>query len=105
MDRKVHGRALIINNLASDPSEPISSGAKCDVKNLKKLFTNLNYDVEMKVGLDKGKMMALFDKIAAYDHSKYDSFVCCILSHGGDYGKLYGTTGEPLVLDDLVDSL
>ena len=106
MDRTTHGYAFIINNLASDPSKDISSGAKHDVKNLTKLFKYLGYRVEERVGLDKSGMLALFDKIADIDHTSYDSFICCILSHGDDYGKLlYGSANEPVVLDDLVDCL
>ena len=105
MDRQpYHGRAWIINNLASD--QKTSAGAQNDVKNVTTLFKYLGYEVKEEVGLDKDGMMALFDKIAEFDHTRYDSFVCCILSHGEEHGQLfYGSPKEPVVIGDLVGCL
>ena len=37
--------------------------------------------------------MATLEDISQWDHSNYDSFICCILTHGSDNDTLYGSDG------------
>ena len=40
------------------------------------------------------------DSCRKEDHTKYDAFVCCILSHG-KLGSVYGVDGIPIAISDL----
>ena len=40
-------------------------------------------------------------QIALQSHENYDSFVCCILSHGYLDVGVYGTDGKPVKIDDI----
>ena len=49
-------------------------------------------------------MIDILDVIAKKNHSAYDCFVCCILSHG-NLGKVYGSDGVAVEIKDLTDAV
>ena len=75
------GCAVVIDNVDIDPK--YGNCCSNDAKDMEKLFKFLGYDVKVHTKLEKQRFLHVFDKIGETDHSKYDSFVCCILSFGG----------------------
>ncbi len=88
MDKHPHGVCLIINNYTfyhhKDPTKahPPRGGAEIDQFNLTQTFKYLRYDVVVKENLAAIEMQDTIFEMAHRDHSHYDSFVCCILTHG-----------------------
>lgn len=99
MERSPHGTALIINNeqfLEHDKRE----GTAIDERNLTHLFRYLDYKVEVHRNLDSGEMWSVMEEMGQRNHGEYDSFVCCILSHGSE-GHVFGTDSVMVSLNDL----
>lgn len=69
---------------------------------MKEVFSNLDFIVNICDNLtDEGFFRVLTDHAQRVDHSTFDCFVCCILTHG-DEGRLYGTNGKAVVIRDLL---
>jgi len=99
-----HGIALIINNEEFSRQEH-REGTGIDEKNLIQTFRYLGYIVEVHRDCSASQMKDIFDEVSTRrDHSKYDSFVCCILSHGEE-GKIYGSDSVIVDMNDLVKKL
>ena len=94
-----HGKAVIIVNDTFNP-EPFSgapklnlgfrNGAQNDLDLFRKLLEYLNYDVVYHKNVETMQMGAIMEGIAAEDHSNYDSFICCVSTHG-DENVMYGS--------------
>jgi len=94
-----HGKAVIIVNDTFDP-KPFSGapnlnlgfrkGAQKDLYLFRELLQYLNYDVVCYTNVKAMEMGAIMEGIAAQDHSTYDSFVCCVSTHG-DENMMYGS--------------
>ena len=88
MERQPHGICLIFNNFefhhpdGDDKAHPARSGAQIDQYNLIQTFKYLRYEVVVKENLTAQQMQDELWNIAKRDHSNYDSFLCCILTHG-----------------------
>ena len=97
MIKRPHGIAVIINNYKFCPSEalPNCRGSQIDESNLYKTWEYLNYKVCILRNLSAADLIGQLRKIAIQNHENYDSFVCCILSHGYlDF--VYGIDGKPV---------
>ena len=94
-----HGVALIINN-EQFAKQSEREGTAIDERNLTHTFRFLGYKVEVHRDLKAEKMLAIMTEVGSRNHSHYDSFVCCILSHGKE-GHVYGTNSVMVSLDDL----
>ena len=84
MDKDPHGLALIINNIKFRQHQE-RKGSDVDGKALAAIFTKLHYRLyrdRIHINCSKAEMIELLQSIAQIDHSQYDSFVCCVLSHG-----------------------
>jgi hypothetical protein len=88
MDKQPHGMCLIFNNHQFHHPEDMEKanlprgGAQIDQYNLTQTFKYLRYDVVVHENLTAQQMQdAMFD-MARREHKLYDSFVCCILTHG-----------------------
>ena len=95
----IHGYAVVINNIQIDGKEK-RLGAHLDGTNMSRTLTNLGYKlVENKVheNCTAYGIMEIIKKAANMDHTNYDSFICCLMSHG-DSGYLYGTDDERVYL-------
>ena len=70
-------------------------GSFVDVQKLGDLFAWLRFEVKVyqdKIAYDMYEILKYSSRL---DHSRYDCFVCCILTHGCAKG-LYGTDGKTL---------
>ncbi|XP_072047866.1 uncharacterized protein [Amphiura filiformis] len=102
MRNKPHGICVIINNVdfgkarrLKDPEFKDRHGSDRDAENLKQLFEGLNYKVEVRTNLKQSAMYDILDSKRRTDHSKFDCFVCCVLTHGAN-SKLYGCDGTSI---------
>lgn len=86
------GIALIINNkkFHSNLDMPTRTGTDKDAASLEQTFTKLGFTVRLEHNKTASDMREILNKLAKMDHSDYDSFVCCLLSHGEE-GIVYGT--------------
>ena len=108
MDKNPHGIAVIINNHifhSTNPTErpmPNRRGSQVDEDKLHFIWKYLLYDVYVLKNCTASELVDELKKIASLNHEKYDSFVCCILSHGCLDG-VYGADSKPVnVLKDIV---
>lgn len=108
MDKNPHGIAVIINNHifhSTNPTEkpmPNRRGSQVDEDKLRFIWKYLLYDVYVLKNCTASELVDELKKIASLNHEKYDSFVCCILSHGCLDG-VYGADSKPVnVLKDIV---
>ena len=105
MEKCPHGICVIFNNYnfySLDPAhEPLTDrgGAKVDQQNLITTFEYLRYHVRAYENLTSSQMFDKMKEISNMDHSQYDSFVCCILTHGEE-GRVFGADGQPVDLRD-----
>ena len=106
MKKKPHGIAVIINNYefyTTDPSNealPNRRGSQVDEENLRVTWEYLRYDVRILRNLTASELTRQLMHIALQSHENYDSFVCCILSHGYLDG-IYGTDSQPVKINDI----
>ena len=108
MKKKPHGIAVIINNYefyTTDPSNealPNRRGSQVDEENLRVTWEYLRYDVQTLRNLTASELTRQLMHIALQSHENYDSFVCCILSHGYLDG-IYGTDSQPVKINDIAN--
>ena len=106
LDKNPHGVCLIINNHRfyhdTDPAKahPDRGGAEIDQYNLTQTFSYLHYKVEVRENLTNDQMTDAVMRMSQRDHSNYDSFICCILSHG-EHEIIYGANSKPVNVNDL----
>ena len=106
MTNTPHGIAVIINNFefhSTVPGEdplPDRRGSHVDEENLRVTWEYLRYDVQILRNLTASELTRRLMLIALQSHEKYDSFVCCILSHGYLDG-VYGTDSKPVKINDI----
>ena len=107
MDKNPHGMCIIINNhLFHHPTDPDKAhpnrrGAEVDHKNLKLTFEYLRYEVKIYENLTHDQMTDLMLTMAQHNHANYDSFICCILTHGGQNNLVHGADSIPVSLFDM----
>ncbi len=104
MEKQPHGLAVIIN-IENFIKHKTREGTQLDERNLTMTFRYLGFNVEAYHDLTKAQMCTLFADIQERDHSKYDSFVCCILTHGGDNDNLISSDSQPVAFDELTQQL
>ena len=93
------GYVLVINNyLFPQRTDVERTGSNDDVIGLANLFDDFNFRTRVHDNLTKSDMLKLLMETAEKDFSKYDCFVCVILSHGSKEG-IYGTDDEVINLD------
>ena len=71
------------------------NGADADVFLLEELFKSFHFVIDVHTDLDAWEMLQVLRECSRLDHSLYNCFVCCILSHGCSRG-IYGVDGIPL---------
>lgn len=104
MKQSPHGVAVIINNSKFLSSHKERRGAEVDERNAIKTFRYLGYHVLAYRNLKQQEMMNVFEWVRTQDHKQFDSFVCCIFSHGTDKG-VRGIDGELLDPADVADKM
>ncbi|CAM1293444.1 CASP10 (predicted) [Pycnogonum litorale] len=77
------GIAIIFNFKSfENPDLQDRSGTEIDCIRLEKVFKNFGFIVETHDNLKSSQVLEELGKIASLDHSVYNCFICCILSHG-----------------------
>ena len=71
---------------------------------LRATFEQLNFHVCTYENLTDTEMVQLLQSISIENHSNYDCFVCCILTHG-IHGALYGVNGITVPIRDMTGPL
>ena len=95
------GYVLVINNyLFPQRTDVERTGSNDDVIGLANLFDDFNFRTRVHDNLTKSDMLKLLMETAEKDFSKYDCFVCVILSHGSKEG-IYGTDDEVISLQTI----
>lgn len=104
MEKRPRGICLIFNNkkFADNrlPQLQERLGTEKDVENLRRLWEKLHFNVVIKTNLSANDMYATARDFSNLDHSNYDCFVCCILSHGIN-GGIYGSDGEVIEIHQI----
>jgi len=106
MKCRPHGIAVIINNYefySNDPALealPTRRGSEIDEENLRVMWKYLRYKVQVFRNLTATQLIQQLSKIALENHENFDSFVCCILSHGYCDG-IYGSNGELVNISEI----
>ena len=103
MKRRPRGIALIISNehFENPSTLPNREGNEQDVQHLQELWQFLHFEVDLRPDLTSEAMYKVLKEISAeVDHSQYDCFVCCLLSHGENDG-IFGTDGKPVKIQDI----
>jgi len=98
-----HGIAIIINNIVFQPNSHAlqdRNGSQIDSINLQKTWKYLSYDPRIFENLTASGITQQLMQIALENHKDYDSFVCCILSHGYRDG-VYGTDGHSVTINEI----
>ena len=105
MNCNPHGMALIINNYQFHGRRGLNDldGYLHDEENLEKMLRHIKYEVTVRRNLTT-KEINDFMKMDKIDHSKYDSFICCVLSHGGE-GYFVDNGGHPYYIQDFTKDL
>ncbi|XP_078574173.1 caspase-3-like [Branchiostoma floridae x Branchiostoma japonicum] len=100
ISRKPLGIAVIINNIHFEDMAD-RGGAEGDTGRLQEAFESLGFTVMTFSDLDHSKMVATIKDQAKADHSNYDCFACCIMSHGTT-GKVFSSDDVGLDICDLM---
>ena len=67
-------------------------------------FQKLDFDVISYENCTDTDMVQIMQRMVFEDHTNYDCFVCCILTHGVQ-GSLYGTNGLTVPIRDMTGPL
>ena len=97
-----HGIALIINNINwqkdenKKPYMDTRVGAQKVAEALKDSLETIRYKVEYVEDLTRTRMIEKLEKVREHIAATDDSFICCISTHGNEYG-VYGIDGRPRI--------
>ena len=100
-----HGIAVIIVNdrfVQNELNLTYRAHGKGDLQAFKKIFTTLDYDILLCENYEANEIEKTMTDVASSEHhTAYDSFVCCISTHGAE-GVIYGSDGRPVDFSDLI---
>ena len=98
------GYVLVINNYIFPGRDDVErTGSTDDVKNLINLFDDFSFRHSVEHNQSGSQMLELLRVTAEKDFSRYDCFVCVILSHGTKDG-IFGTD-EKVIKIEAITSL
>ncbi|XP_022255182.1 caspase-1-like isoform X1 [Limulus polyphemus] len=89
--------------MASDPQLADRTGTQVDKDALMRTFKKFHFKVEVLENLTSTDVEKEVTKMAMMDHSSYDIFILCILSHG-ENGYIYGVDKVKVSIKKLVDN-
>ncbi|XP_056455809.1 caspase-3-like isoform X2 [Gadus chalcogrammus] len=92
MDYKSIGTCVIINNknFHESTGQETREGTDVDADAVERTFRGLGYKIRREDDRTVGEMEELLHTVSQEDHSGSASFVCVLLSHGGE-GTFFGT--------------
>ncbi|XP_030629297.1 caspase-8-like [Chanos chanos] len=99
LTRRPCGLCLIINNYDFQSRSSLRNHEGTQ-KALTRVFTRMRFLVREKKDLSRSEILRVVKEFAEKNHSAYDAFVCCVLSHG-EKGSILGTDGEDVQIRDL----
>ena len=98
------GYVLVINNYIFHGRDDVErTGSNDDVRNLISLFDDFSFRHKVEHNRSGSQMLELLRNTAEKDFSRYDCFMCVILSHGTKDG-IYGTD-EKVIKIEAITSL
>lgn len=100
MKSSPQGIAVIINNKTFTCRMPNRNGTDKDAVALERLFTYLGFYTNRYNDLTAGEMKRRLKEVASIDYKQFDCLLVAILTHGVK-GKLYGTDGAEIPVEDL----
>ena len=100
MKANPRGLGIIINNKIFTCGMKNREGTDKDATALQRLFTSLGFYTNRYNDLTGTQIRRVFNEAASIDHKKFDCLIVAILTHGIK-GKLYGTDGELIPVEDL----
>jgi len=114
LERDPKGMCLIINIAAFEssttadntaaPPPPTRIGSEADVRQLEEVFRWLKFNVKVRSNVGKEDFLRIVNETRELDHSAYDAFVCCIMSHGY-LGHIWTADGQAVrILDDVAQA-
>ena len=100
MRKNPRGLAFIINNKNFKPYLGVGtrSGTDVDAEALKDLFQSLWFETEVFRNQNTEQIFKVVIDYASRDYSRYDCFMCAILTHGEE-GLIYSTDSKILIND------
>ena len=111
MTSKPHGLAVIFVNAKFDanPQAPNlflndRAGAQMDEQHFTSIFKFLGYTIVVYRNQKSAEMHAKMEELSKLDHSKYDSLVICVSSHGNQRA-IYGSDSVEVKRDEFCDSI
>ena len=99
MKSEPQGIAVIINNTFTGMNN--RNGTDKDAIALERLFTYLGFYTNRYNNLTESEIMHTLKEVASIDYQSYDCLMVAILTHGVE-GKLYGTDGKLIPVQDLI---
>jgi hypothetical protein len=109
MERNPHGKCLLINIETFKRNQSVDrhalstrNGAAKDAESLRNLFTNLQFEVDEHTNIDLETLLKLLRTYSVMDHSGFDAFICCIMTHG-NLGLIYASDGQQMPVLDITD--
>lgn len=105
MTAKPRGVALIINNKKFNPLLALDTrhGSEKDVEELERLFDDLDFKVQTRQDVKKDQLWKTLNEVATADHSEYDCFVLCLMSHGKEGGRILCSGGGIVKTEEVLD--
>ncbi|XP_078603370.1 caspase-3-like [Branchiostoma floridae x Branchiostoma japonicum] len=103
MNHSTKGVCLIINNI-NFRGLPPRVEAEADTGRLARVFSSFGFKVVTLQDLDHSKMVDVIMRQGEDDHSNYDCFVCCIMSHGTT-GKVFSSNDVGIDILELIKPL
>ena len=102
---KPRGVALIINNKTFNPllSLETRQGSEKDVEEPERLFDDLHFKVQTRQDVKKDQLWKTLKEVATADHSEYDCFVLCLMSHGKEGGRILCRGGGIVKIEAVLD--
>lgn len=76
-------------------------GSEVDVRHLTDVFRWLKFDVQYHENATKSRFLSIVNEAGKLDHSKYDAFVCCVMSHGYLGNVLAADCQSVRILEDI----
>ena len=95
------GICLVINN-CNFLGEDERQGANLDEEAIACLFNDLHFIVEIRQNLGGLEILKVAQEMAGRDHSNYEAFVFCIMSHGDKKDVIYGVDNRKAGMEDLM---
>ncbi|CAL1274437.1 unnamed protein product [Larinioides sclopetarius] len=98
------GIAVIMNHVSFEGNFPDRPESNSDANALEKLWQSFGFKTEIFTDLTFEEVNHVFAKMSRENHSNYDAFVVCYLSHGAE-GIVVAKDGKEIKLLDLVDKI